>query len=63
MSCRHCDEDDETPVHIICDCVHFVEHRLDTIGVHQMPEDNPEWDIESIIKFLQKEEIILMEDC
>jgi hypothetical protein len=37
--------------------------RLDTIGVNQMPEDNPEWEIDSIIKFLQKEKIILMEDC
>jgi hypothetical protein len=33
VSCRHCGEDDETPIHIICDCGHFVEHRLDTIGV------------------------------
>jgi hypothetical protein len=56
-------EDDKTPIHIICDCGYFVEHRLDTIGVHQMPEDNPERDIDSIIKFLRKEEIILMEDC
>jgi ribonuclease HI len=63
VSCRLCREDDETPIHIICDCGHFVEHRLDTIGVHQMPEENPEYDMESIIKFLQKEEIILMEDC
>jgi hypothetical protein len=31
VSCRHCGEDDETPIHIICDCGHFVEHRLDTI--------------------------------
>jgi hypothetical protein len=61
VSCRHCGEDNETPpIHIICDCGHFVEHRLDTIGVHQMPEDNPEWDIESIIKILRKEEIILI---
>jgi hypothetical protein len=63
VSCRLCIEDDETPIHIICDCGHFVEHRLNTIGVHQMPEENREWHMESIIKFLQKEEIILMEDC
>jgi hypothetical protein len=24
VSCRHCGEDDETPIHIICDCGHFV---------------------------------------
>jgi ribonuclease HI len=30
VSCRLCGEDDETPIHIICDCGHFVEHRLDT---------------------------------
>jgi hypothetical protein len=63
VSCRLCIEEDETPIHIICDCGHFVEHRLNTIGVHQMPEENREWHMESIIKFLQKEEIILMEDC
>jgi hypothetical protein len=63
VSCRHCGDDNKTPIHIISDCGHFVEHRLDTIGVHQMPEDNPEWDIDSIIKFLRKEEIILIEDC
>jgi hypothetical protein len=37
--------------------------RLDTIGVHQMPEKNPAWDMESMVKFLQLEEIILFEDC
>jgi hypothetical protein len=57
VSCRHCGEDDETPIHIICDCGHFVEHKLDTIGVHPMSEDNPEGVIDSIIKFLLKEEI------
>jgi hypothetical protein len=46
VSCPHCGEDDKTPIQIICDCGHFVEHRLDTIGVHHMPEDNPEWDID-----------------
>jgi hypothetical protein len=63
VSCRNCGEDDETGIHIICDCGHFVQHRLNTIGVHQMPEDKPEWDMESMIKFLSTEEIILMEDC
>jgi hypothetical protein len=63
VSCRHCGEDDETPIHIICDCGHFVQHRLDTIGVYQMPEDKPEWDMESMFQFLCKEELILMEDC
>ena len=63
VSCRLCEEDQETPIHIICDCGHFVTHRLDTIGVHQMPEKDPEWDIESMVKFLQLEEIILLEDC
>jgi hypothetical protein len=28
-----------------------------------MPEKNPEWDMESMAKFLQLEEIILFEDC
>jgi hypothetical protein len=43
----------------------FCYAKCDSGGrvVHQMPEDNPEWDMESIIKFLQMEEIILMEDC
>jgi hypothetical protein len=63
VSCRPCGEDDETPIHIICDCGSFVSHRLDIIGVHQMPETNPEWDVNSMVKFLQLEEIILMEDC
>jgi hypothetical protein len=63
VSCRLCGEDDETPIHVICDCGHFLTHRLDTIGVHQMPEKNPEWDMESMAKFLQLEEIILFEDC
>jgi hypothetical protein len=63
VSCRHFGEDDKTPIHIICDCGHFVQHRLDTIGVHQMPEDKPEWDMTSMFHFLRKEEIILMEDC
>jgi hypothetical protein len=63
VSCRLCGEDDETPIHVICDCGHFITHRLDTIGVHQMPEKNPEWDMESLVKFLQLEEIILLEDC
>jgi hypothetical protein len=53
----------ETGIHIICDCGHFVQHRLNTIGVHQMQEDKPEWDMESMLQFLCKEEIILMEDC
>jgi hypothetical protein len=53
VSCRLCGEDDETPIHVICDCGHFITHRLDTIGVHQMPEKNPEWDMESMVKFLQ----------
>jgi hypothetical protein len=38
-------------------------HRLNTIVVHQMPDDKPEWDMESMLQFLRKEEIILMEDC
>jgi hypothetical protein len=63
VSCRLCGEDDETPIHVICDCGHFITHRLDTIRVHQMPEKNPEWDMESMVKFLQLEEIILLEDC
>jgi hypothetical protein len=58
VSCRHCGEDDETGIHIICDCGHFVQHRLNTIGVYQMPEDKPEWDMESMFQFLRKEEII-----
>jgi hypothetical protein len=62
VSCRLCGEDDETPIHVICDCGHFLTHRLDTIGVHEMPEKNPEWDMESMVKFLQLEEIILFED-
>jgi hypothetical protein len=63
VSCRLCGEDDETPIHLICDCRHFITHRLNTIGVHQMPEKNPSWDMESMVKFLQLEEIILFEDC
>jgi hypothetical protein len=63
VSCQQCGEDDETLIHIICDCGSFVSHRLDTIGVHQMPEINPKWDVNSMVKFLQLEEIILMEDC
>jgi hypothetical protein len=63
LHCRHCGEDDETGIHIICDCGHFVQHRLNTIGIHQMREDKPEWDMESMLQFLRKEEIILMEDC
>jgi hypothetical protein len=47
----------------ICDCGTFVSHRLDTIGVHQMPETNPKWDVNSMVKFLQLEEIIKMDDC
>jgi hypothetical protein len=38
VSYRLCGEDNETPIHIICDCGHFISHRLNTIGVHQMPE-------------------------
>jgi hypothetical protein len=63
VSCRHCREDNETVIHLISDCGHLVQHRLNTIGVHQMPEDKPEWDMESMLQFLRKEEIILMEDC
>jgi hypothetical protein len=37
-------------------------HRLDNIGVHQMPEKNPEWDMESMVKFLQQEEKIFIKD-
>jgi hypothetical protein len=54
VSCRQCGEDNEIPIHIICDCGHFVQHRLDTIGVHQMPEDKPEWDMESMFQFSVK---------
>jgi hypothetical protein len=54
-----------TPIQIISDCgsVAVVSHRLDTIKVHQMQETNPEWDVNSMVKFLQLEEIILMKDC
>jgi hypothetical protein len=62
VSCRLCGEDDETPILAICDFWHFIMHRLDTVGVHQMPEKG-EWDMESMGKFLQLEEIILLEDC
>jgi hypothetical protein len=62
VSCRLCG-DNETPIHVICDCGHFITHRLNTIRVHQMPEKNPAWDIESMVRFLQLEEIILFEDC
>jgi hypothetical protein len=34
-----------------------IEDSLDTIGVHQMPVKNTEWDMESMVKFLQPEEI------
>jgi hypothetical protein len=63
VSFRLCGEDNETPIHVICDCGHFISHRLNTIGVHQMPEKNPAWDMESMVRFLQLEEIILFEDC
>jgi hypothetical protein len=63
VSCRRCGEDDKTPIHIICDCGSFVSHRLENSGVHQMPETNPEWDVNSMVKFLQHGEIILIEDC
>jgi hypothetical protein len=63
VSCRLCVEDNEKPIHIICDCGQFISHRLNTIGVHQMPEKNPAWDMESMVRFLQLEEIILYEDC
>jgi hypothetical protein len=59
VSCRLCGEKKETPIHIICDCGQFLTQRLDTIGVHQMPEKNPASDMESMVKFLQLEEIIL----
>jgi hypothetical protein len=59
VSCRLCGEDDETPIHVICDCGHFLTQGLDTIGVHQMPEKTPEWDMESMVKYLQLEEIIV----
>jgi hypothetical protein len=41
VSCRLCGEDNETPIHVIWDCGHFISHRLNTIGVHQMPECFP----------------------
>jgi hypothetical protein len=63
VSCRLCGEKDETPIHVICDCGHFLRHRLDTIGVAKIPGKNPAWDMESMVKFLQLEEIILFEDC
>jgi hypothetical protein len=47
VSCRNCGEDKETGIYIICNCGHFVQHRLNTIGVHQMPEDKPQGDMES----------------
>jgi hypothetical protein len=33
ISCQRWGEDDETPIHIICDFGSFVSHILDTIGV------------------------------
>jgi hypothetical protein len=43
--------------HVVQGC-HTIEK-----GVHQKPEKNPEWDMESMVKFLQQEEIIFLEDC
>jgi hypothetical protein len=60
LSCRNCGEDKETGIHIICNCGHFVQHRLNTIGVHQMPGVKLEWDMASMLQFLCKEEIIQM---
>jgi hypothetical protein len=55
VSCRLCGEDYETLIHIICDCGHFIAHMLDTIGVHQIPEKIPAWEMESMVRFLQLE--------
>jgi hypothetical protein len=63
VSCQQCGEVVETPIHIICDCGSFVSLRLDSIGVHQMSETNLKWDVKSMVKFLQLEEIIPMEYC
>jgi hypothetical protein len=52
VSCRLCEEDDETANHIIYDFGHFVQHMLDTKGVHQMHMTNPEWDVKTMFKFL-----------
>ena len=59
--CRHCQEEDETPWHIIARCGAFQHLRLQHFNLHELP-DNFEWEGQDLINFLKHPSVNLMED-
>ena len=62
VSCRFCKDifSDETPHHLITECDRFCSWRADTLGDYVL-DDYPQWDVPSLVKFINHKEIILAE--
>ena len=60
-SCRHCNEEDETPWHILARCGAFQHIRIQCFGMHEIPDDF-KWDGNNLINFLTHQDIQYLED-
>ncbi len=59
--CRHCNEEEETPWHIIARCGAFQHIRLKCFNLHELPP-NFQFTGKDLVQFLEHEEIIKMEE-
>lgn len=60
--CRLCEEEDETPHHIITDCPVLLNRRNECFGARFLPELFTTWKVEDMINFLDSTELAAM-DC
>ena len=51
-NCRLCEEEAETPHHIITECPVLMEHRNQTFGTRFLPESFTTWKVKDMVKFL-----------
>ena len=56
-NCRLCEEEPETPHHLITDCPVLLDHRNEVFGCRILPEIFTMWKVKDMIKFLDVPQI------